>query len=171
MISAESRRSTAERLVWFGLYAGLLCSALLALQAQAGMLPSDIPFKAATPEDDSLVFRAIAAFLLAGAAAYGMAWSIRRYLPKLGKQFGKQIGRERQLERLEIMRLGARSTLVRVRWGHEELLIGENEHGVTLLGKRPLDAAVTQNGVTGQDIQTIDSDDATTTTASGEEAP
>ena len=99
-------------------------------------LPTSIPFKSTSEADDNLVYRAIATFLLAGAVAFGFAWCIKRYLPT----FGKKIGRDKQLERLESMRLSARSMLVRVRWGNEELLLGEGEHGVTLIGKRPLQA-------------------------------
>jgi flagellar biogenesis protein FliO len=112
--------------------AALLC---LALPAAAG-LPSDIPFKQSTPEEDGLIYRAILSFVVAGAAAWGLAWCIKRYLPRLGAKMGRRIGTQRQLERLELLRIGARSTLVRVRWGEEELLIGENENSVTLLGRK-----------------------------------
>lgn len=112
------------------LAANFLCTQL-ALAATA--LPSDIPFKANTPSDDTLVYRAVAAFLLACLAAYGIAWCVKRYLPT----FGKITGNHKQLERLEAMRLSQRSMLIRVRWGDEELLIGENEHGVSLIAKRP----------------------------------
>ena len=106
-------------------------------------LPSSIPFKPNSEADDNLIYRAIAAFIFAAAVAYGIAWCIKRYMPSFEKKLGRdKVVRSKQLERLESMRLSARSVLVRVRWGDEELLVGENEHGVTLLSKRPLDEKV-----------------------------
>jgi flagellar biogenesis protein FliO len=114
--------------------AAVLGMHLSAAYANAIVFPAGIPFKATAAADDNLVYRAIAAFVVAGAVAYGLAWCIKRYMPS----FGKQTNRDKQLERLEIMRLSARSLLVRVRWGNDELLLGESEHGITLLGTRPL---------------------------------
>ena len=111
---------------------GICMSAAWADPVPARPIPT-IPYKATSAADDSLVYRAAGAFLLAGAAAYGLSWCIKRYMPGLGKG----VGRESTLERLETMRLGARSVLVRVRWGDEELLLGENEHGVALIARRP----------------------------------
>ncbi|MBV8464751.1 MAG: flagellar biosynthetic protein FliO [Burkholderiales bacterium] len=110
------------------------------LWADDAIKAARIPFKPASAADDSLVFRAIAAFLLAAAAAYGLAWCIKRFLPGIGKS----LGQDRQLTRLEAIRLTPRSTLVRVRYGDEELLLGESEHGVTLLAKKPAHRAEPQ---------------------------
>ncbi|PRC93920.1 flagellar biosynthetic protein FliO [Solimicrobium silvestre] len=106
--------------------------------ANAVTLPANIPFKSTTVADDNLVYRAIAAFLIAGAVAFGLAWCIKNFMPS----FNKKMKRDKQLERLESMRLSTRSMLVRVRWGDEELLVGESEHGVTLIGKRPMESII-----------------------------
>ncbi|MBV8660350.1 MAG: FliO/MopB family protein [Burkholderiales bacterium] len=123
------------RVLLIALFAGAVCMA----PAQALDLPKHdhIQFKPASESDDGMVYRAIAAFLVAGGAAYGLAWAIKRFLPALGKTMGQ----DRKLQQLEVMRLTTRSVLIRVRYGDEELLIGENEHGISLLAKRPLDAA------------------------------
>ncbi len=113
--------------------AAAMTGMLLQATAMAAALPEKIPFKQTTPDDDNLVYRAIAAFLFACAVAYGIAWLIKRYLPSAGVRKGAG----QQLQRLEAIRLTQRSVLLRVRWGGEELLLGENEHGVALLGKRP----------------------------------
>lgn len=111
---------------------------LMHFSVSFAVLPSTIPFKAASESDDNLIFRAIAAFVFAGAVAYGIAWCVKRYMPS----FEKKLGHDKQLERLESMRLTTRSVIVRVRWGNEELLLGESEHGVTLLGQRKFDGIV-----------------------------
>ena len=100
-------------------------------------LPAGIPFKESAATDDNLMFRAILAFIFAGAAAFGLAWCIKRFLP--GWTPNAKTGK--QLERLETMRISARAVIVRVRWGKDELLIGESEHGVTLIDKRPFESA------------------------------
>ncbi|MBV8634724.1 MAG: flagellar biosynthetic protein FliO, partial [Burkholderiaceae bacterium] len=123
---------------------GTACaSAAFACQAAVAALPSNIPFKTATEADDSLVYRAIASFVLACLAAYGIAWYVKRYLPGIGKAAGKG----KRLERLEAMRLNQRSMLMRVRWHDEELLIGENEHGIALLGRRPFEPEATADAL------------------------
>jgi flagellar biogenesis protein FliO len=123
---------------WIGRRCLAIVGSALSLYLQASVcyanIPATIPFKANADADDNLIYRAIAAFLIAAAVAYGIAWCIKRTMPS----FEKKIGRAKQLERLESMRLSPRSALFRVRWGNEELLVGESEHGVTLLGKRPV---------------------------------
>ncbi|HEX7640602.1 MAG TPA: flagellar biosynthetic protein FliO [Burkholderiaceae bacterium] len=118
----------------------LAISVLLSLAAaSAAALPNNIPFKQAAPDDDNLIYRAIAAFLVACAAAYAIAWLVKRYAPGIRSTKAPN----QQLQRLEAIRVTQRTTLLRIRWGNEELLIGENEHSVSLLGKRPLAEAET----------------------------
>lgn len=107
------------------------------LTGSVDMNPAHIPFKPASSADDHLVWRAIIAFLISGGALYGLALLVRRYL----QAGGKLPGQSQQMQKLEIMRLNARSSLIRIRWGQEELLIGENEHTLTLLDKRPVQEA------------------------------
>ena len=126
---------------------GMATLLFLHMSVSYASLPPSIPFKPNSDADDNLIYRAIAAFVFAAVVAYGIAWCIKRYMPLFEKKLGgDKFGRNKQLERLESMRLSTRSVLVRVRWGNEELLVGENEHGVTLLGKRQLEeaAAVTK---------------------------
>jgi len=132
---ATQMLATLCRALLIALFASAVCMA----PARALDLPKHehIQFKPASESDDGIVYRAIAAFLVAGGAAYGLAWAIKRFLPALGKSMGPG----RKLQQLEVMRLTTRSVLIRVRYGDEELLIGENEHGISLLTKRPADVA------------------------------
>jgi hypothetical protein len=124
-----------QRIQWLrivSLVAGL-CICLSTAHAWDLVQPERIPFKAVESDDNALIYRTIFAFIVAGAAAYAIAWCIKRFAPPI---IGRTTGDDRKLERLEILRLSPRSVLFRVCVGDEELIIGESENGVTLLTKR-----------------------------------
>jgi hypothetical protein len=124
-----------ERARWLGIVMMVVGLCLCVSTAYAWDLPQSerIPFKVSESDDNALIYRAVLAFFVAGAAAYGLARCIKRFAPHIAS---RSIGVDRKLERLETLRLSARSVLYRVRIGDEELIIGESEHGVALLAKQ-----------------------------------
>jgi flagellar biogenesis protein FliO len=97
-----------------------------------------VPFKQTGESEDWLVYQAAGAFLLACAAAYGIAFSLKRLRPQLP---GKA-ARHTRLQVLETRRLTQRSTLFRIDFDGQELLIAESGQSLTVLASsQPADAA------------------------------
>lgn len=101
---------------------------------------SAIPFKVTDAADDALIYRALAGFFVAVGLLLVLAWGIKRYAPA----GWAPTRRDQNLQRLETLRLSSRSVLVRVRWGDEELLLGEGDGGIKLVARR---AGVHAHGV------------------------
>jgi flagellar biogenesis protein FliO len=122
---------------------GLRCvAALVALCVQGTAMvvtAAEIPYKASSIADDGLLARAIIVFAVAATVVVALAWCAKRYMPS----WTRQMRREQQLERMESLKLNTRSMLVRVRWGNQELLLGESESGVALIASRMLDMPAT----------------------------
>ncbi|HYD79899.1 MAG TPA: flagellar biosynthetic protein FliO [Paucimonas sp.] len=117
------------RAIVLGLLFAWHCSSL----AESTPAPQSVrlPFKQSTAQDDSVMYRALGAFFLACAAAGGIAYGIKRYLPRLGNKTKKA----NSLQRVETLRLTPRSVLHVIRYRDEEILIAESAHGIQFLTK------------------------------------
>lgn len=135
-----------SRIQWFRIVIFLagLSSSIATVYAMDLPESAHIPFKAVDSADDLLIYRAVFTFIVAGAAAYGLAWCIKRFAPGF---LQRSVCNGSKLERLETMRLSTRSVLFRVRFGDEELLIGESEHCVALLSRQALRHATNEESL------------------------
>lgn len=103
---------------------------------------SAIPFKQDKHGDDTLAYQSIAGLVLAGLAAYGIVLGLKHF----GGPRGTAMRKSRRLHVHESLRLSRHSVLHVVNYRDEELLLAENEHGIQLLGKRPVPEATDDAG-------------------------
>jgi flagellar biogenesis protein FliO len=103
--------------------------------ASAGAPRTAIPFKHEKQSDGSLGFQALAALVLAGLAAYGIAYALKHYGMKGAA--GGLVLRQRRVKTLESTRLGRRSVLHVIEYEGEQLLLAETEQKLEVLSRRP----------------------------------
>jgi flagellar biogenesis protein FliO len=93
---------------------------------------SGIPFKRDPESSEQLVGRTALSLLLCLAVGVGAIHLIRR---RTG--VGRPMVAGRRLQVIETQRLGAKASLVLVRWDHEELLLAQGEREVALVARAP----------------------------------
>jgi flagellar biogenesis protein FliO len=100
--------------------------------------PARLPFKQETVQDQALAWQAGTACLAACALAAAAIFAIRRH----GAAGGRGRRATARLDMLEMKRVGKHSHLIVVRYGNEELLLGEGSQGLQLLARLAQDAAL-----------------------------
>ncbi|MES2933112.1 MAG: flagellar biosynthetic protein FliO [Pseudomonadota bacterium] len=90
---------------------------------------SAIPFKQEKQSIDTLAYQSLAALVLVGLAAYGIAIGLKRF----GAIKGGPLGNARRVRTVDAIRLGKRSMLYVVEYQGQEILLAESEQGVQLL--------------------------------------
>ena len=106
-------------------------------------LRTTIPYKQEHQSTDTLAYQSLAALVLVGFAAYGIALGLKRF--NLVSSGSNQKKRARTID---TVRLSRRSTLFVVEYQDRELLLVESEKGIQLLLCVPVNVSPSSNVLT-----------------------
>lgn len=121
----------------------LVMAWLPAAATAAAAAAQHLPLKQAGADDDAMLYRTLAAFVLAAGCAVGIAYAIKRFSGRFGS-IGAARHAGARLERIDLLRLSQKSTLFVVRHAGQEWLLAEHEQGITVLSQPPAGAAARQ---------------------------
>jgi flagellar biogenesis protein FliO len=103
------------------------------VRIEASAPPAAIPFKQEKQSSESLARQTVGALLLAGLAAAGIAFGLKRY----GRRGESSPRKPRRLQAIETLRLSRQSTLHVIEFNGHELLLAEHGQQVQLLAQLP----------------------------------